>query len=79
MNVMWVCGALRLEKKANSAVRNEKGAEDNTNKQDFDACPPEEAKEKMEHANRLTSKYKEIWSFGGALPERWWEYDSVFG
>ena len=75
MNVLWVCGILRLDDSAKSPA--EVGGED-TNLQEFDAWPSEEAKEKIEHAKRLGSKYMEIIAQHPRreLPDKWWEYDS---
>ena len=73
MNVLWVCGALRLDENA--------GAPDqatSNDQQEFDAWPSEEMKAKIVHAKRLGKKYVEICTEerGGELPDEHWEYDS---
>lgn len=74
MNVLWVCGVLRLEKNSKSTAGSEEGAED----VDFNAWPAEEANEKMNHSKRLALKYSQIYNLtGGYHPvNNWWEYDS---
>ena len=76
MNVLWVCGVLRLDENQKSPAAYNRDPGDDLKSQEFDAWPTEEAKEKTKHAKRLYSKYAEICSFGGELPEEWWEYDS---
>ena len=75
MNVLWVCGVMRLEK--DSSPGDEEGSTENdANEQEFDAWPSEEAKQKIEHAKHLATKYTNIVGNGGQLPSKWWEYDS---
>ena len=71
MNVLWVCGVMRLEDNVESPAEVVK-------QEEFDAWPSEEGKAKIEHAKRLGSKYAEICSNHRELPlpHEWWEYDS---
>ncbi len=77
MNVLWVCGVMRLEEntEAGKSPPTKEGAK-NAGHVEFDAWPSGEGKAKVEHAKRLGYKYVEICEFGGKLPEQWWEYDS---
>ena len=75
MNVLWVCGVLRLDEN-DSVSSNEEGSEDGAEAGEFDAWPSEEGKEKTAHAKSLANKYTEICGFGGDLGHGWWEYDS---
>lgn len=46
MNVLWVCGALRLDEN-DSFSSDEEGSEDGAEAGEFDAWPSEEGKEKI--------------------------------
>lgn len=79
MNVLWVCGVMRLEE--NAEVAKSSPTEESTKNVElveFDAWPSDEGKAMVDHAKRLGNKYVEIChQYGGEhLPEQWWEYDS---
>ena len=71
MNVLWVCGVMRLEDNAEA-----KAPPNEASEVEFDAWPSDEGKARVEHAKRLGNKYAEICANYGELPEQWWEYDS---
>ena len=71
MDVLWVCGVMRLEDNTEA-----KAPPNEASEVEFDAWPSGEGKAEVEHAKRLGYKYAEICGFGGKLPEQWWEYDS---
>lgn len=78
MNVLWVCGVLRLDNDDNKPSGSGQEASGyNAKVEVFDAWPSKEGNERTEHAKRLFGKYEEIYnSQDRALPPKWWEYDS---
>jgi 3-methyladenine DNA glycosylase/8-oxoguanine DNA glycosylase len=74
MNVLWVCGVLRLE--VNDTKASASVSKDSSEQEKFDAWPSREAKNKISHAFDLADKYDNIVQNGGELPDNWWEYDS---
>ena len=88
MNVLWVCGVMRLEENAEASYTDEsaenaeasstgESAENDEHVDvEFDAWPSAEGKAMVEHAKRLGNMYAEICESGGELPEEWWEYYS---
>jgi hypothetical protein len=74
MNVLWVCGVLRLaveDAKSSTSV-----SQDSSEQEKFKAWPSQEAKEKIRHSFNLADKYDNIVRHEGVLPDKWWEYDS---
>ncbi|KAL3784152.1 hypothetical protein ACHAWO_006366 [Cyclotella atomus] len=74
MNVLWVCGVLRLE--LDDAKSSTSVSQDSSEQEKFEAWPSQEAKEKIRHSFNLADKYDNIVRHEGVLPDKWWEYDS---
>ena len=70
MNVLWVCGVMRLEENTEA-----KAPPNEASEAEFDAWPSAEGKAMVEHAKRLGNIYAEICESGGELPDQWWEYE----
>ena len=77
MNVLWVCGVMRLEENAEAAKAppTEESAI-NVEQMVFDAWPSLEGKAMVDHAKRLGNRYVEVFECDGEPPEKWWEYPS---
>ena len=74
MNVLWVCGVIRID---DVAQGNDK-AEDKAAGTEYDAWPSEEGRKKTQHALSLAKKYQDLCDSdeGMQLGDKWWEYDS---
>lgn len=74
MNVLWVCGVIRLD----DAAQGKQKMEDTAAGTEFDAWPSEESRKKTQDAFLLAKKYEDHCNSGDGmkLGDKWWDYDS---